>query len=206
MICPHCHTVNREDRASCYHCSADLALLRAIVAKSRAFYQQGLEHAERGRPERAIASLRDALDLDASFARGWVVLGTLLAKDERFAEAEEAWLRAIACDPECARAHEYLGRAARAREVLPALVRLRRLCLGLAVALGALGAFELARLAASRPATAVLEKLVGPGDAPARLLVIVFLLLPLVVAAAGRLAGDESAPLRRWARLFRDEP
>ena len=73
MICPNCQCDNREDRMKCYHCDQDLAMLRAVINRSRNHYNTALEHAERGRDDEALAELHHALELDASFIDAWIV-------------------------------------------------------------------------------------------------------------------------------------
>src|SRR5512133_3215649 len=99
MRCPFCRTENRDDRDTCYSCEKDLATLRAVVNKAKSHFNLGLEYAERGRNEEAIAELHHALDLDASHINSHVVLGTLYAKLGELAKADEHWKRALALDP-----------------------------------------------------------------------------------------------------------
>lgn len=131
MICPFCKTENRDERATCYHCEADLKMLRSVVNASRHHYNKALEHAGRGRNKEAITELHTALGLDASFVNGWVVLGTLHAKEERFDEAEKAWERALKLDDRYKKAHDYIAKIERLRPILPAYLRLRRFAMGL---------------------------------------------------------------------------
>jgi len=56
-------------------------------------YQKG------GKPEQAIAMLRELTALDPANARAWVQLGKLLADGKRHAEAAAAYLEAIYIDP-----------------------------------------------------------------------------------------------------------
>lgn len=122
IVCPHCGTANRLTRTACVQCERDLSVLRVVANKAKHHFNTALEHAERRRWDEAIVELKNCLDLDASHVSAWVVLGTCLAKLERFEEAREAWQRALAIDPRFAKAHDYLGRV----EQMPVAVRYRR--------------------------------------------------------------------------------
>ncbi len=132
MRCPFCRTENRDDRDTCYSCEKDLATLRAVVNKAKSHFNLGLEYAERGRNEEAIAELHHALDLDASHINSHVVLGTLYAKLGELAKADEHWKRALALDPRLEKAHLYLEKLQIAQHDLPVISRQR-------TALGVLG-------------------------------------------------------------------
>lgn len=121
MLCPYCHTENREDRDTCYICGKDLSTIRLVVNKARQHYNDALEHAERGRSAKAIEELQNALDLDRSLTNAHVVLGTLYARDGKFAEARECWETALALQPELKRAHDYLERVESVEVMLPTM-------------------------------------------------------------------------------------
>lgn len=125
MICPYCHTDNRDDRELCYHCNRDLTMLRVIVNKAKHHYNQALEYAERDRTDDAIHELRNTLDLDGSMIDAHVVLGTLHAKKEEFARARDEWNAALALDHRLQKAHDYLNKAERAEVVFPIVRRLK---------------------------------------------------------------------------------
>jgi tetratricopeptide (TPR) repeat protein len=108
MKCPFCGTDNREDRDTCYYCGKDISMLRLLVNKSRHHFNNGLEHAERGRFKDAAAELVNALDLDSGFTQARVVLGTIYAKMEEMEQARETWRGAICRDRHLERAFEYL--------------------------------------------------------------------------------------------------
>lgn len=127
MRCPFCRTENRDDRDTCYSCEKDLATLRAVVNKAKSHFNLGLEYAERGRNEEAIAELHHALDLDASHINSHVVLGTLYAKMGDQPKAEEYWKRALALDPRLEKAHLYLEKLQTAQRELPIISRQRTL-------------------------------------------------------------------------------
>jgi tetratricopeptide (TPR) repeat protein len=111
MQCPYCQTENREDRERCYVCDRDISMLRLIVNKARHHYNQGLEHAERGRLREAIDELHNAIDLDRRFANAHVVLGTLYARLNEFDKAVASWQTALSLNPELNKAHNYLQKA-----------------------------------------------------------------------------------------------
>jgi tetratricopeptide (TPR) repeat protein len=110
-------------------------MLRVIANKARHHFNTALEHAERSRWEEAIVELRNCLDLDAHFVSAWNVLGTCLAKLERFDEAREAWEQALAIDPRFDKAHDYLGKVEHVDESRRFQRRLRRLTLVLVLVL-----------------------------------------------------------------------
>ncbi|MEN6626248.1 MAG: tetratricopeptide repeat protein [Candidatus Sumerlaeia bacterium] len=136
MICPYCHTENRDDREACYHCSRDLTMLRVIVNKAKLHYNQALEYAERDRTDDAINELQNTLDLDGTMVNAHVVLGTLYAKKEEFDKAREEWNAALASDHRFLKAHDYLNKAEKAEIVFPVIRRLKNLNIGLAVLAG----------------------------------------------------------------------
>jgi tetratricopeptide (TPR) repeat protein len=123
MRCPFCRTENRDDRDTCYSCEKDLSTLRVVVNKAKSHFNLGLEYAERGRNEEAIAELHHALDLDASHINSHVVLGTLYAKMGELAKAEEHWKQALALDPRLEKAHLYLEKIQIAQHELPIISR-----------------------------------------------------------------------------------
>jgi len=125
MKCPYCTTENREDRESCYHCGKDISMLRVVINKARHHYNVALEHAERQRYPESLAELEHCLELDHSFVPAHVVTGTVYAKMGKFDEAERAWQAALSLDPHVAKAHEYIGKSALAKQAVPLLRRLR---------------------------------------------------------------------------------
>ncbi len=140
MQCPHCQTENREDRETCYACGKDISTLRLVVNKARQHYNDALEHAERNRTEEAIEELKRALDLDASLVNAYVVLGTLYAQQGKFLDARDCWNRALAINPEMARAHDYLERVESVQAALPTLSVYRWVAVALLLAGVALAA------------------------------------------------------------------
>jgi tetratricopeptide (TPR) repeat protein len=135
MQCPYCQTENRDDREACYHCGKDVSMLRLIVNKAKHHYNQALEHAERGRNDEAITELKNALDLDSSMVAAYVVLGTLYAQKEQFAEARQAWEQALKLNHHFDKAHDYLNKSTKADYVFPAIRRLKRISVIMAVLL-----------------------------------------------------------------------
>lgn len=205
MKCPHCQTDNRDDRTACYHCQADLSLLRTMTARSRNHYARGLEHAERGRLDDAIRDLQSAVELDASFANAWLALGTLRAHRQEFELARAAWERALAIDDRLKKAHDYLNRLERVKEELPGVRIMRRAALGSLTALLLTWIGVLGVIAASPGVRQTLSQIFrGPGSVVAALI----LLLPLLFAAGavlyqnrgwfmsllGGLSAEESRP------------
>lgn len=125
MNCPYCSTDNRDDAESCYHCGKDISMLRLIVNKARHHYNVALEHAERQRYAEALTELEHALELDRSYVPAHVVMGTVYAKMEKFAEAKRCWQAALALDPHVLKAHEYLDKSDLARRAAPVIRRVR---------------------------------------------------------------------------------
>lgn len=136
MICPYCHTDNRDDRELCYHCNRDLTMLRVIVNKAKHHYNQALEYAERDRTDDAIHELQNTLDLDGSMIDAHVVLGTLYAKQNEFGKARDEWNAALALDHRLQKAHDYLNKAEHAVVVFPIVRRLKTINVGLLVLVG----------------------------------------------------------------------
>gem|GEM_PF-5132135 len=133
MRCPQCHTENRDDQDVCYHCGQEMGLLRLVVSRARNHFNAALEHAERDRLGEAIIELEHTLELDASFVDAWMVLGTLRARQGQLEEAQRCWAKALSLDHRFEKCHNYLVKAQAIAPALPALRRLRRLTLGLAV-------------------------------------------------------------------------
>ena len=79
--------------------------------------------------------MKNALDLDGSMDNAHVVLGTLYAKKEMFAEARESWSRALALNHNLDKAHEYLHKAEKAEYVYPAIHRFKMITAILGLAL-----------------------------------------------------------------------
>lgn len=109
-------------------------MLRLIVNKAKHHYNQGLEFADRGRLEEAIAEMKNALDLDHSMVNAHVVLGTLYAKKEMFTEARDAWTEALATDHRFEKAHDYLNKAENIDFILPTMARYRKVTQALTAA------------------------------------------------------------------------
>lgn len=135
MQCPFCQTENRDDREVCYHCDKDLSMLRLIVNKAKHHYNKALEFAERDHIDDAIHELQNTLELDASMVSAHVVLGTLYAKKEMFAEARKCWHRALEQNHRFKKAHLYLKKAEDAEYVFPAMRRLKVISAALLVLL-----------------------------------------------------------------------
>lgn len=146
MKCPKCGCENLDDRTTCYHCEQDLEMLRTVVNRVKHHFNAALEHAERDRSDEAIAELKHALELDASFVDGWVVLGTVYARKEMFEEAKEAWNRALALDHRFEKSHQYLIKAESASRALPTVKRIRAYAVVVTIAALALGAGFVYRL------------------------------------------------------------
>lgn len=155
MRCPQCNTENRDDRAACYHCEQDLTMLRVVVNRAKNHYNAGLEHADRDRNDEAIAELKHAVELDASFTNAWVVLGTIYAKKEMFDEAKEAWRKALSLDPRLEKTHNYLMKAESVSGSLPVIGRLRALAVVLFIALVAMGVALAASMRPDRAAAKI---------------------------------------------------
>lgn len=195
MQCPFCQTENRDDRASCYHCTGDLVPLRALVNKAKNLYNEALEHAERGRSEAAISNLRTAIELDASFANAWVVLGTIFARERRVEEARAAWEKALAIDPRMEKAHQYLEKLERVRAALPAVEGMKTALAALAVAVAALSVALAWVVWPSAPASL-------PGESSGGSLWL-WLGAPIAAAIAGRVLLDLPRISARAASLIR---
>lgn len=127
MRCPHCKTINRDDRANCYHCGKDLVILRLIINKAKQHYNDAVEKAGENHLYEALGDLNAALELDSSLVDAQVLRGTILARLERFEEARESWEQAIAIDPRIARAHEYVSQVEDVRRTIPMARRAARL-------------------------------------------------------------------------------
>jgi predicted CXXCH cytochrome family protein len=89
--------------------AAGLALIRAqeeYALSLRSFPDSAANHAalawleaQRGRLPEALAAADDALRVEPRFARPWVIKGVILARQEKYGEAVEAWKKARALEP-----------------------------------------------------------------------------------------------------------
>lgn len=116
MKCPICNSVNRIEQNQCYHCNADLTLLRSVILRAKEHFNRGLEHAERGRLDEAIIELKVATSLYHDFPEAYNVLGTLYAKQEDYDSAIEQWQTSLDLDPVRKKAADYLIKAKRTVE------------------------------------------------------------------------------------------
>jgi len=107
-------------------------MLRLIVNKAKQHFNNAVERAERQYYPEALAELNDALELNSRFAEALVLKGTVLARMERFEEAREAWEKALALNPQAARAHRYVGQLGEGEAALPLLRRARAVVYGAA--------------------------------------------------------------------------
>jgi tetratricopeptide (TPR) repeat protein len=114
--CPICNSVNRIEQNQCYHCNADLTLLRSVILRAKEHFNRGLEHAERGRLDEAIIELKVATSLYHDFPEAYNVLGTLYAKQEDYDSAIEQWQTSLDLDPVRKKAADYLIKAKRTVE------------------------------------------------------------------------------------------
>lgn len=121
MICPYCHTQNRDDQDNCYHCNRDLSMLRLIVNKAKHHYNIALEHAERGRYAEAIIELQNTLELDRHNINAHVVLGTVYARLGQIDKAKKQWAEALELEPMLTKAHDYILRSETLTRSLPKL-------------------------------------------------------------------------------------
>lgn len=111
MKCPICNSVNRIEQNQCYHCNADLTLLRSVILRAKEHFNRGLEHAERGRLDEAIIELKVATSLYHDFPEAYNVMGTLYAKQENYNSAIEQWQTSLDLDPVRRKAADYLIKA-----------------------------------------------------------------------------------------------
>jgi predicted CXXCH cytochrome family protein len=89
--------------------AAGLALIRAqeeYALSLRSFPDSAANHAalawleaQRGRLPEALAAADDALRVDPRFARPWVIKGVILARQEKYGAAVEAWKKARSLEP-----------------------------------------------------------------------------------------------------------
>jgi tetratricopeptide (TPR) repeat protein len=89
--------------------AAGLALIRAqeeYALSLRSFPDSAANHAalawleaQRGRLPEALAAADDALRVEPRFARPWVIKGVILARQEKYGEAVEAWKKARSLEP-----------------------------------------------------------------------------------------------------------
>lgn len=141
MRCPNCHTENRDDRDACYHCQADLTMLRLIVNKAKHHHNRAIELVERAQYVEALEELNNALELNTKLQEAYVLRGAVLLKMERPADAQREWEQALSIAPTSHRAHRFLLEAGKVAPALPMLRRLRAVVGGAAaVALVAVAA------------------------------------------------------------------
>ena len=89
--------------------AAGAALLRAqddYLLGLRSFPDSAVNHAsiawleaQRGRLPEALTAAEDALRVNPRFARPWVIKGVILARQNRFADAVDAWKKARSLEP-----------------------------------------------------------------------------------------------------------
>lgn len=142
MKCPSCNSINRDERTQCYHCSADLTVLQTVIIKAKHHYNAGLEHAERGRLDDAIADLKTAVSIYNDFSQAHNVLGTLYAKQEKWEQAIAQWQQTLNLDPANKKAADYLYKAKLTLEE-PLLSRQNRLAKQILSAMAIILAFLL---------------------------------------------------------------
>ncbi len=107
-------------------------MLRLIIIRAKAHFNSAVEHAEKSRYLEALSELDSALELNAKFAEAHVLRGTILARMERLAEAEESWKNALQLNPQALRAHRYLAQSVDVKAASPLMKRLRMLLAGAA--------------------------------------------------------------------------
>jgi Tfp pilus assembly protein PilF len=130
MRCPSCHTENRDDRDACYHCQADLTMLRLIVNKAKHHYNRAVELVERTQYVEALEELDNALELNAKLQEAHVLRGAVLLRMERPEDAQREWEQALSLAPTSHRAHRFLLEAGKVAPALPMLRRLRAVIVG----------------------------------------------------------------------------
>jgi tetratricopeptide (TPR) repeat protein len=106
--------------------AAGVALLRAqedYAQSLRNFPDSAVNHAslawleaQRGRLPEALAAADDALRVNPKFARPWVIKGVILARQEKFADAVEAWKKARSLEPTYPNIERLIGEAERMRQ------------------------------------------------------------------------------------------
>ena len=111
MKCPSCNNINLDERTQCYHCSADLTVLRTVIIRAKHHYNTALEHAERSRLDDAIAELKTAVSIYNDFPQAHNVLGTLYAKQEKWDQAIVQWQQTLNLEPTNKKAADYLFKA-----------------------------------------------------------------------------------------------
>jgi tetratricopeptide (TPR) repeat protein len=180
MLCPHCRTENRDERGACYHCEADLTPLRAAVLAAKQHFNAALEHIERGRNREAVTEIQAALELDGSLVEAWAVLGTIRAREERFAEARKAWEKALSLDPRYEKCHNYLQKADPLERDFALIKNLQRMAIAcITTSIMLLAALVIALLPDG--AQGILKEFfLGPSGGMGRI-VVILLLIPVLI-------------------------
>lgn len=101
-------------------------MLRLIINKAKAHYNDAVENARQEHYYEALGDLDAALELDSQLADAHVLRGTILARLERLEEAREAWERAIALDPQTAKAYQYMEQVGEVKGAAPVIRRARK--------------------------------------------------------------------------------
>jgi nucleoid-associated protein YgaU len=169
VLCPIDETPLPAGQSVCPACGEDLGLLVAMRQLPLRLYRQGVQLARAGDRAAAAAMLNAAVAAAPAMPEPRIVLGKLLAQQERYSDAIASWRQVLALDPDHRQAHMGI-QAAEARLSLAkarsrrASVAVRTATTGLA-ALALLGAFVGGRSLARDPAAAMVVPAVTPTTA-----------------------------------------
>src|SRR5437867_2735442 len=84
-------------------------LLREVPDSPKLWNERGVVLHQAGRPDEALASYQQAVEIDGKYALSWNGLGVVLVELKRFPDARNAFVRAVEADPDHAGAHYNLS-------------------------------------------------------------------------------------------------
>ena len=85
---------------SAWFVNGDVHGFRERSTYSESHLRLGVFYETQGDPKRALSHYRSATETNPGFVEGWNNMGSLLAKQNDFSEAEEAWLTALQLEPD----------------------------------------------------------------------------------------------------------
>lgn len=114
LTCPYCGGTVPADTTICPDCQEDLSALIRLEYGAAIYYNQGLALAREDKLEEAADKLRLALELDADFRPGHLLLAKVEAQRKAWARAKAHAAKAVELAPDDVAAQELLAEIERA--------------------------------------------------------------------------------------------